>query len=192
MVTAIDFTYSLALLLVGQIPLLVKFYFDHKSKKDAFRQDIFTRQVNAYTRLAQLTTRLHRNQHHAVQFYGHTPKDTSEKELITSPMKDGLKNWTSWTEVLDECELVIHSRLVVLLAEYRTRAIQILSADSFGVTIKSRDELIAAWKEQNDRYNAIINSMRLFIGTDALTSEITKLIHESREHLFLHSGYEID
>src|SRR5437762_9911095 len=97
-----NFWYSLVLLTLGQIPLIIKLWLDHKAKKDAFRSLLFERQFSAFMEINRLLARLHACFSSFISLQGYLRVDPEQKEGMSEINKSLGKAYMEWVGALEQ------------------------------------------------------------------------------------------
>lgn len=181
-----NFLHSSILVLIAQIPLLLKLYFDYRSKKDIFRHDIHHRHMDAYENIAATMNELQSVQHEKVSLFC---ENVSDDEIMRSIRKSEGKAWTKWNSLIKEKELILPTLLVVMINEYKTTSAKTVGAGI--LTIRTVEELKTNWKKQTELYNDIYNYMRVMLGVDTLSKETLEMIQRNEKVSLVKTNYEI-
>jgi hypothetical protein len=190
-----NFFYSVLLVLISQIPLVLKLYLDHKGKKDSLKQKLFDKQIEASIRIYRHLTDLHWSQYRQVSVWkGAASEDewfqNFERELI----KGSFDTLHRFTETVVSEEFLLPARIVGALDEYKINAYKILGAAvrSELTAIRSWQELTSLWEKQQELFNALVNAMRMRLGIDVLSDELTKFIEVKGKQLFIQTQLKAD
>jgi len=181
-----NFLLSVILVLIAQIPLLLKLYLDYKSKKDVFRQDIHKRHMDAYEEIAAAMNELQSIQHGKVELF--CEKANDEDEFLRSIRKSEGEAWTKWNSLIKKKEFLLPAALVVKISEYNVASARTLGAGI--LLIKTAEELKANWQNQIELYNDIFNYMRGMLGVDTLSIETFKMIQQAEKVSIVKSDYK--
>jgi molybdopterin converting factor small subunit len=171
-----SFLLSAALVLIAQVPLLVKLYLDYRSKKDIFRQSLHERQINAFEEIASAMNELQSIQYSKVNLFCLGAK--AGDEIFDSIQTSESKTWAKWMSLIKTKEIFLSVHLLENLCKYNALSTRTLGAGlgqdlSF---VKTTEELELNWKEQVELYNVITNQMRIMMGVDTLSQETLQMI----------------
>ena len=124
-----SFLPSLALVLLAQIPLLLKFWLDYKSKTAGIKHALFNRQLDAFQSLTQELTSLHENLSHVVRVFPDSSLfDGDLKETATFAYTAALKNHLAFHERARSVDLLLPAELSIACHKYTYGASRIIEA----------------------------------------------------------------
>jgi len=169
------------LVLVAQIPLLIKLWMDYKSKKDFFRQEIYRKQVDAYQQLFTSLTRLQAVLHDIIEFHGYSSEDEEAKDVVRSFRKTVWERRKEWNKKFENFAYYLPTDLLKQALEYDSLVANLLLAGTESSRLKDKEDMSVAWDHIEQKYNALTNGMRIIAGIDSLSSEAFKLIMEQQE-----------
>jgi len=182
-----SFIISTALVLIAQIPLLLKLYLDYRSKKDVFRQSLHERQMDIYEAIAAAMNELQSIQHGKVELFCEGVKD--DDEFFKSIRNSEAEAWSKWSSLIKSKELFLRAELVNKISEYNTASARTLGV---GISlIKTAEELKLNWKKQVELYNFISNHMRIMMGVDTLSQETLEMIQKEGKVKLVESDYKL-
>ena len=174
--TVSSFLYSLILVLIARIPLLVKLYLDYKGKRNALRDELLRKQLDAYGEISHLLTSLHWALYRAATFTDIQARlEKNEVEDVPGAKTDW-SEFKAWEEAIQCHELLLPAELVKELWDYKVAAIQLFVAGLSFSSVRDQSQFDALWQSQTDRFNRIVNLMRILAGIDVLSAEILKLL----------------
>lgn len=188
----VPFLPSLILVLVAQVPLLLKFWLDYKSKTIGFKQLLYGRQLDAFQTLMSQLTKLHWALQSLVSIC--PDKDFVEddsQELAQHIYKSVLDARSEFDDGVSRAELLLPAGLSGSAANYKFGASRILECALNLPTLGDapRPDIKALWSVQQDCFNKMLNEMRLAVGIDALTSEVFREVHASGKATILEWKY---
>jgi hypothetical protein len=174
----LDFSSSLALLVLGQIPLLVKLWLDQKNSISGHRLEMYKRQLQAAESLCPPLLRLQASCDLGLVLI-RGPKDTPYEER--AQFVHGYTNTLEkFQEAWEKAEVVLPSSLVLNIHNYYVNAVRI-HFRALGVSLTEQQGGNQSYEEIQSEthalFNSIRNSLRLFLGTDPLTSGVMKQIY---------------
>lgn len=175
-----QFFYSIILLILGQIPLIIKLWLDHHSRVDQYRKELFERQINSYIEIYIAITNLHWSFFSVIDLYAikNSEKDKTIWDGITSGL---ITHYSEWRNVLRKTEFVLPSNLVKATWDYHTNAAKILGACVVSGKYSPKIVLSDIWKDQTLLYNSIVNNLRIRAGIDSLSKEVLSMVEEKRK-----------
>jgi hypothetical protein len=191
----ITFTTSLALVLIAQIPLLLKLWLDYRSKTSALKQELHKRQIDAFQPLLAQLTKVHEG----LEFIVRTFPDITRLNEPAKEFASRLYNSTSTAnlelaEMTRDVDLLLPAELSIALNGYTGDTARIVTSAmgmpmAFdGVTFNIK----TAWREQRARFGISLNLMRLCVGTDKLTTDVIREVHSARCATIVTRGDALD
>jgi hypothetical protein len=183
--TGSSFVFALVLLLLGQIPIVVRLWLDHRERIAPHRKYLYERQVESFQQLYQSLTDSFVSLHHCLTVAPPgLPVEPEHKELVTNIKSRVGPALSKWNETLKQAELLLPADLIRLTSEYDVKWAHLLAVTVGNRTVTS-NQLQDEWEALNHCYNAIVNLMRLFIGADALSGQLLDLAKQKRAKLVM-------
>ena len=180
-----QFLYSLLLLLLGQVPLVIKLWLEHKGRVEPYRKHLYERQAGVFLDLYVALSKAHTALHNCLSVFPPDLPVSSDHQALHSETKQSLgARLTDWSETLDRSEIFLPAQLVKLSWDYKVLQSQLLMA-AVGVHNLSRDEITTKWQTLSQHYNGIINGMRLSLGIDSLSAQLLALVDERKKQLVI-------
>ena len=174
------FIYSLALILISQIPFLVKLWLDYRSRRTSYRDQLFTKQMDAYIEIYRLIHELQSSLLSHISYCAFRNEDDSYKDLMNAARGIAARSSIDFSDAVRRHEMILPSTLIERLSKYDLIAAHITIAGEEGASINNRDALQKVWEEQILLYNFIINDMRQRGGTDRLSAEISSMLQQEK------------
>lgn len=180
-----SFLSSLALLLLAQIPLLLKLWLDYRAKLNSFRYELHKRQLDLFPPLAAQLDVVHQSMSiigttfDGISSWGDDETKRFARDFTSKAMKDNLK----LAELYCQAELLLPAVVVIALHQYIQDGAHMMSA-VFGMRAPNSDlptEPGASWRKQQERFDIALNLMRLSVGTDVLTDEFLREAHANHK-----------
>ena len=177
-----QFLHSVVLLILGQIPLVVKLWLDHRSKIEPYRKEFFARQAVMFLELYIAVTDLHWALFRNISLYPIDEGSSEHREFVEEIRKGLGKSYSEWSAVLRKSELLLPAQMVRATWDYHVLSAKI-SAAAAGVRSLQEDDVGRMWKDQTLLYNQIVNEMRVRLGVDTLSGQLLTLVEEKRKQL---------
>jgi len=174
-----QFLYSLLLLLVGQVPLLIKLHLEHRGKADPYRKHLYERQASAFLDLHIALAKVHAGLHNLLLVFPDGPDDDKHKEFHSSVAKSLSDQLTAYSEALDRAELFLPADIALQCWHCKTLQYQLFGA-TMGIRSIPRQELLEQWDKLAEHFNLAVNGMRLCMGVDSLSRELFELLSSGR------------
>jgi hypothetical protein len=175
------FLSSFALILVAQIPLLLKLWLDYRGKLNNFRQELHKRQLEIYPPLAAQLNVVHDwlamvgTTFDGVASWGDEETKKFAREFTSQAIKDNL----ALNDLCRRAELILPAPVVIALHEYIHESARMMGS-VYGIKPlhpQSIQDGTSAWRRQQQRFDAVVNLLRFSVGTDALTNEFLREVH---------------
>ena len=164
-----SFLSSLTLVMVAQVPLLLKFWFDHREAVSGFKLE---RQMDAYKHLSALLFKVYQNSQALILLIreGSFPGKDKSAGFSSELRQAYLRNHSDLVDAVRDAEFLLPTRLSVDFSKFLTSSIRIIfkafdSPESSRAAGLNVEEI---WSEQEVLYNSIANQMRLACGIDPL------------------------
>src|SRR5918911_440174 len=169
------FLFALVLVLIGQVPLVIRLWLDHKERVAPFRKHLYERQVELFQELYSTLTDSFVSLHHSLSIAPPgVPVAPEHQELVTSTKASIGPANKKWSDALKQAELLLPAPLVAATSEYDVAWARMLAV-TVGLRVLSETELREEWESLNELYNTIVNLMRLSLGVDALSGQLLSL-----------------
>jgi len=179
------FLFALVLLLLGQVPLVIRLWLDHKERVAPFRKHLYERQVELFQELYRTLTDSFVSLHHSLTI---APPgvaiDPEHQDLVATTKGSVGPALSKWTDTLKQAELLLPAPLVAATSEYDLAWARLLAV-TVGARVISDAELREEWEALNGRYNTIVNLMRLCLGVDALSGQLLSLTIQKRPQMVM-------
>jgi hypothetical protein len=186
-----DFPSAIALLVLSQIPLLIKLWLDQKNTISGHRLEIYKRQLAAAELLAPTLSRLQASCEAGLFAIRNLPPKARKEQrpLFTVGFADSL---SAFRKAWDTTEVILPSTLVVCIDKYYTNAVHIHFQALGGpapemMKVLSYDQLQS---ENQSQFNAIRNLLRVLLGTDRLSESVIRQLHTDNRFAILVRGEE--
>jgi hypothetical protein len=182
------FVTSLALVLIAQIPLLLKLWLDYRSKTSGFKQELHRRQIDAFQPLLAQLTAVHEGLEMIVSTFADvTILNDTTRESASYFHSSTLRANIALGDMRRGADLLLPADLSIALHKYTRDTARIVTCamgiqaafDGAAVDIK------ALWPEQQVRFGISLNIMRLSVGTDALTSDVMREVHSGKQPMLI-------
>lgn len=186
------FLVSLLLVLIAQIPLLLKFWLDYKGKTIGFKHELYRRQLEAFQSLMSKLTKLHQSLQSVVSICPDSDLINDKgQELARHIYKAVVNTRDAFDEAVSGAELLLPAPLSLSASHYKFGASRILECAMNLPILKDRPrpDIKELWSAQQKYFNQMVNSMRLSVGVDALTSEVFRELHASGTATVLEWNY---
>lgn len=173
------FLYSLILLLLGQIPLLMKLWLDHKERSAPYREHLYQRQTDLSCRLYEALANSYDAVHSCLTWWPPgVPVDTKNNEIQAHTLKEVAKKLRDWQQALKRTELLLPAEIVAAASEYTRCHGRLLNS-----LVRNRQELTdekleKEWEDLTNAYNTLVNMLRLSLGVDSLSGEVHSFVVE--------------
>jgi|GEM_PF-5635126 len=184
-----NFLLSIFLVLIAQMPLLLKLYLDYRSKKDVFRQGIHKRHMDAYEEIAAAMNELQSIQHGMVTLFYENVKN--EDKFLQSIRKSEAKAWVKWNSLIKKKEFLLPAELVENISKYSTFSAKTMSIGMDISEIKTVEQIKSHWQNQVELYNTIFNIMRVLVGVDILSIETLNMIQEKEKLSLVQAKFDL-
>lgn len=173
------FLYSLLLLLVGQIPLVIKLLLDHRAKADPYKKHLYERQASTFLDLYSALSKAHASLHNLLLAFPEPADDDEHKELRSSLVESLSEKLASYAEALDRAELFLPADVALHCWQCKTKQSYLFGA-AMGIRLLPQKELWELWQKLSHHHNMVINSMRLGMGVDKLSAELLELLSRGK------------
>src|ERR1700754_507936 len=177
---------SLALVLLAQIPLALKLWLDYRSKTSGFKQELYRRQLDAFQLLLAQLTPLNDDLANIVRAFPDSSlfdeSDQGLKDTVSLVYKHALEAHLAFHKESIRADLLLPAELSLGVHLYTRGASRILECAMNMPTLRQsiRPDITKLWADQQERYNALLNLMRISVGIDALTSDVMRDVHANK------------
>jgi len=183
--TSGSFLFALVLVLVGQVPLVIRLWLDHKERLAPYREHLYERQVELFQELYATLTDSFVSLHHSLTIAPPGLAVAPEHQEIVASTKASVGPANKrWSDALKKAELLLPAPLVVAISEYDVAWARLLAV-TVGHRSLSDAELTEEWQALNGLYNTIVNVMRLSLGVDALSGQLLSLTIPKRAQMVM-------
>lgn len=170
------FAGSALLVLIAQIPLVVKLYFDYRARRSELRSKLFDKQMNAFHLLYTHSSDVQAALHEVIFLLpiANTEHDKAPFSSVELRAAVG-EAWSKWSKTKKRYEYVMPSSVLRLVFQYE----EIASHAFAGIAgIETRDQLVEAWEQLSTTFNALQNELRRAAGIETLSREVLQLVEE--------------
>lgn len=170
------FLFALVLLLLGQVPLVVRLWLDHKERVAPFRKQLYERQVEVFQEVYRGLTDSFESLHNILCIARPgVAVDPEHRELVANTKGAAGPAHKRLSDALRQAELFLPAPLIVAISDYNIAWARLLEI-IVGNRALPDAELRKEWETLNGRYNTIVNTMRMCLGVDALSGQLLALV----------------
>lgn len=170
-----SFFYSFILVLIAQIPLLLKIYFEYKQNISDFKLELYRKQLDYYIILSGKISSVQKNNDILFEMYKDGSLDYDQKNI-------DIKNMSiEWLNEINELQkyamsnnLLLTADMVVDTEEYSKFSSMLITRGVLKIKLSNEKHSIdEIYENQLKLFNKIFNKIRLIIGTDQLSEHNT-------------------
>lgn len=193
----LTFWHSLALVFLGQIPLLLKLWFDHRERASPFARDFYAKQMSSFSDVIKHLKENHDHARitHTLHHEGSLPAKKTDTGIdMDAIYKSYLQQDIHLGEAIGTHYIFLPARIILLLDEYRTLSAQ-LKAMAFGIAptpTPMEETPQKLWERLNVVYHQVLNTLRIAIGTDALSEDVARRLNLTGKLTLISPGDKAD